>query len=133
MGHFTSWPALLLDWTDRARAYYNSQPVAPKLMYGPSRSWSARRAELLLNRRFARGMLDRLVRDFEIDETPHLQQVFEIGLTLHDSIWSMSIVEHGTITDEMSREAQRALIAYLRGHLPEHAARRASPEPGVLQ
>ena len=43
-----------------------------------------------------------------------------------DSIWSLSYARHGTITDDLAREAQRAAIAYLRGYLPAYAPKRAA-------
>lgn len=124
---FATWSELVVDRATRARLYYNAQKAGRKIVFGPTQSSSVHYTEMRMIRVFARDLLNLICQNFEIDEKPHLQQVFEIALHIHDAVWSMSVAEHQTITDEMAREAQRALIAYLRGYLPEFAPRRSSP------
>ena len=121
-----SWENLVVLTSERSRAYYNAHPVVLKLILGPEQSWSIREMDLQNNQRLARFFLDTAIRYFELPTNETLLDRFEIAITMTDSIWSLSYARHGTITDELALEAQRAALAYLRGYLPTYAPRRTS-------
>jgi AcrR family transcriptional regulator len=119
-----SWEDFVILVSERSRAYYNAHPVVLKLILGPEQSWSIRELDLQNNRRLARFFFEAARAHFELPESDSLLDRFEIAITMTDSIWALSYARHGTITDELAREAQRAALSYLRGYLPTYAEKR---------
>lgn len=122
-GH-ESWEALVVGQGARVRAYYNSHPTASKLLLGPDYSWQIRQIDLEQMPRLARLLHEACVREFVLPPTEDLVERFALALTIIDSIWAVSYARFGSITDDYAREAERAALAYLRGHLPTYALRR---------
>jgi len=121
-----SWEDFVVMASERARAYYNAHPLVLKLILGPEQSWSIRDMDLQNNHRLAQFFFEAATHYFDIPTSEALLDRFEIAITMTDSIWALSYARHGTITDDLAREGQRAAISYLRGYLPAYAPKRAN-------
>jgi AcrR family transcriptional regulator len=119
-----NWPALCRLLWNRARGFYEANPAAMKLFLGPDVGWRIRQTDLESNIRLGQRQLDLVRRHFHIPDDPALLQRFALSITISDSIWSVSYIRHGRITDAMAREAADAREAYLALYLPLRAPRR---------
>jgi AcrR family transcriptional regulator len=61
---------------------------------------------------------------FELPAIPARSTVFFRSVEIADLMFSLSVLEHGSITPEMAQEASRAMCAYLRCYIPEKLPRR---------
>lgn len=129
VAELSSWEDFVVIASERARAYYNAHPVVLKLILGPEQSWSIREMDLQNNRRLAQYFLEAASMVFDLPHSESLLDRFEIAITMTDSIWALSYARHGTITEDLAREAQRASLAYLRGYLPAYAPKLQFPKP----
>lgn len=62
---------------------------------------------------------------FELPAIPKRATIFFRAVEIADLMFSLSVLEHGHITQEMAQEASRAMCAYLRCYLPEKLPRRS--------
>ncbi|WP_419897060.1 TetR/AcrR family transcriptional regulator [Roseomonas sp. USHLN139] len=119
-----NWPALCRILWSRARQFYEENPAAMRLFLGPDVGLKIREADLESNNRLGRRQHDLVQRHFHIPDDPELLRRFALSITISDSIWSLSYIRHGGITDAMAREAADAREAYLALYIPLRAARR---------
>ncbi len=125
---FESWQDIVRAQSRRGWAYYNEQPVALKLLFGPARSWAVRCADLEINRGLARLMVRQCRAVFELPSADALQGPVEVALEINDALWAMSCARHGRITEAYAVEAEHAAIAYLERYMPQLARRVSSQE-----
>ncbi|MBP0496151.1 TetR/AcrR family transcriptional regulator [Pararoseomonas indoligenes] len=119
-----TWPGLNRLWAARGRRVYETHPATMRLFLGADVAGRIREADLDANRRFGEHQYRLLRQHFLIPEDPSLVDRLAIGVTISDSIWSLSYIRHGRLTDEMVEEAARAKEAYLAAFIPPRAARR---------
>ncbi|WP_160000095.1 TetR/AcrR family transcriptional regulator [Roseomonas sp. 18066] len=119
-----SWPALCRILWNRARLFYEENPAAMKLFLGPDVGWKIRQTDLESNSRLGQRQHELVRQHFHIPDDPEMARRFALSITISDSIWSLSYIRHGTITDAMAKEAADAREAYLALYIPLRAARR---------
>lgn len=101
------------DISQRTRRYYNKHPVAMRLILGSECTWAVREADIMQNRRLAKIIAAELQRRFGVAGGARLQRTVALAIAMLDAIWSVSIAEHGKITDAYAAEARKAVGAYL--------------------
>lgn len=129
----TNWQDLVTRRMKIGVAYYVSNPVAMKLLLGPDHALRAGHIDLEGNRTVARGLHWLITERFVTPEFPQLEEKMTIGARIADAIWSLSYLQHGTITDAFALEAERACLAYMRLYLGEHLETRPQTAGGSPQ
>ncbi|WP_377194510.1 TetR/AcrR family transcriptional regulator [Ruegeria meonggei] len=112
---------------DLARVIYETHPAALKIFYGPSQSSEVRRLAIQAQQEGAREVLATMSRYFEIPDTHKILDKFSLAAALNDSIWAISFIRHGCITDELAEEGKRAVRAYISAYIGTYHRRRFAP------
>lgn len=120
-----SWQDLFRIDAGRAMEFYNSHSPYLKIIYGGYGGVEARNIDRVLATRFANLSYDRLNRIFHMPYMKDPAKVFEVRLSILDSIWEISVRRYGLITQEYFDEAYNACLAYIRLYLPDHIEPRA--------
>jgi len=108
-----SWQDLLIQHTENSRKFINAHPPALMLLIGPLRSWQSRQVDTVGDTRIAQAMLESYGRHFILPQQPKPEVILHHAIRMLESLWELSYQQHGYVTDEMSVETNRAMIAYL--------------------
>lgn len=107
------WPQLVRVLNRRAVGFYREHPYAQSLILGSDHSWAIRQADLANNRRMADAIAGFLADKFPEIDAEALLEIVVTGITIGDALFTLSIGEHGEITDRMADEAWLAVCSYL--------------------
>jgi AcrR family transcriptional regulator len=118
------WPGIVATLNRRAVHYYRQHPYAQVLILGSDHSWAIRQADLANNRRIAETIVALLAEFFPAATPDALMATVVSGITMGDALFSLSIAEHGAITDALARDAWLAVCSFL-------AAQYGKPLPSV--
>jgi AcrR family transcriptional regulator len=118
------WQDVISTLNARGMEYYSHSPAARQLQIGPRTS-----PELKLRDRQSDVAIGKLYEQhldefFVLPDLPERSRVFFRAVEIADLMFSLSVLEHGTITPAMCAEADRAGIAYLASYLPASLPRR---------
>lgn len=120
------WQDVVRALTRRGAGFYLDNAAARQLQIGPKTppqlKLSDRRSDAAIAALFERE----IGRRFRLPPVSGLPQVFFRAVEIADVMFSLSVLEHGTVTTAMCREAERAAIAYLETYLPARLERRRS-------
>ena len=121
VAHFplTTWQALLSLASARSRKVYEAHPVALRLLLGPNQCASVRKLNLESMWQMAENLHAQVRQHFGLPVGVELSDKFANAIMISDSLWALSFVLHGKITDEFAIEAERAASAYLTKYLGE--------------
>lgn len=108
-----SWAGIVAVLNRRGVGFYRDHPYAQKLILGSDHSWAIRQADLANNRRIADAITAFLADQIPEGTPGELLEAVVTGITIGDAVFSLSIAEHGEITDPMARDAWLAVCAYL--------------------
>lgn len=120
----TGWQDLLVRHTERSREFINSSPSALMLMIGPLRTWQSRLVDTVGDARIAQAMVESYERHFVLPEHPQPEIILHHAIRILESLWELSYQQHGFVTEEMSRETNQAMIAYLGLYWPRFLSSR---------
>jgi AcrR family transcriptional regulator len=109
----TGWQDLLVRHTERSCEFINSSPPALMLIIGPLRTWQSRLVDTAGDTRIAQAMIESYERHFVLPEHPQPEIILHHAIRILESLWELSYQQHGFVTEEMSRETNQAMIAYL--------------------
>lgn len=115
-----SWQDLLTEHTETCRTFINEHPSALMLLIGPLRTWQSRQVDTIGDTRIAQAMLESYSRHFILPETPKPDVILHHSIRMLESLWELSYQQNGYVTDEMSVETNRAMIAYLSLYWPKY-------------
>jgi AcrR family transcriptional regulator len=123
------WQDVIPALNARGMEYYSHNPAARQLQIGPRTS-----PELKLRDRQSDVRLGKLYEQhidalFELPELPDRSRIFFRAVEIADLMFTLSVLESGTITPAMCAEADRACIAYLESYLSESLPRRKRRAP----
>jgi AcrR family transcriptional regulator len=108
-----TWEEVVTILVQRGVAFYRAHPYAQTLVLGSDHSWHIRRADLDNNRAMVAGIATLITDKLPpIPPEPLAEAVF-IGIGLADAVFSLSIAEHGHITDAYAEEAATAICGYM--------------------
>ena len=113
------WADVVAALIRRGVRFYDAHPAARQLMISPKTP-----AELKLRDRHSDVRIGQLFEQqisvrFALPAVGVPTAVFFRSVEIADLMFSLSMLEHGTITAEMTAEAICATVGYLRGHIPE--------------
>jgi AcrR family transcriptional regulator len=113
-----SWQDLMAIDQRRAMDFHNAHPPAMKLFYGGYGGLETRQADIHFVEQTAGWMYRRFDAAFHMPFLREPARKFHISLAILDSIWAISYLRHGRITEDYYAEALDACVAYCRLFLP---------------
>jgi len=114
------WQDLLVQHTERSREFINSSPPALMLIIGPLRTWQSRLVDTVGDAQISKAMVESYQRHFILPEQPHPESILHYTIRMLEAFWELSYQQHGFVTDDISRETNRAMIAYLSLYWPKY-------------
>ena len=114
------WQDLLVQHTEGSREFINSSPPALMLMIGPLRTWQSRLVDTVGDAQISKAMVESYQRHFILPEQPQAESILHYAIRMLEAFWELSYQQHGFVTDDISRETNRAMIAYLSLYWPKY-------------
>jgi AcrR family transcriptional regulator len=108
-----SWQEVITILVQRGVAFYRAHPYAQTLVLGSDHSWHIRRADLASNRAMVAGIAAMIGDKLPPLPVEPLEEAIFIGISVGDAVFSLSIAQHGAITDDYATEAATAICGYM--------------------
>ena len=118
-----NWQQILVEHTERSREFINARPPALLLIIGPLRTWKSKQVDTIGDAAIARAMVANYRKTLTLPNEPVPEVILHHAIRMLEGFWELSFQQHGHVTEEMSRETNRAMIAYLRLYWPEYLPR----------
>jgi AcrR family transcriptional regulator len=122
-----TWADVVAALIRRGVRYFDAHPAARQLVLSPKTPSELklrdRQSDIRIGQVFERHIGERFV----LPEHPARAKVFFRAVEIADLMFSLSMLEHGTITPEMAGEATRAMVGYLGSHFPAVLKPRRTP------
>ncbi len=120
-----AWTDVIAALVRRGAHYFGTHRAARQLLLSPKTP-----PELKLRDRQSDAQIGKLFEQqvesrFVLPEHPERSAIFFRAVEIADLMFSLSMLEHGAITDDMTEEAVRAVVGYLLAHFPATLPRRA--------
>jgi AcrR family transcriptional regulator len=112
-----TWQALAEHLVDVGAGVYAENPPARQLLIGGKTPPEVKQADRINDRAVGNVMYEVFAEHFELPETDEMRNAFYYFIEITDLIFTLSVIEHGGITDAMLAEAKRAGIGYLGTYL----------------
>jgi len=112
-----TWQALAEHLVDVGAGVYAENPPARQLLIGGKTPPEVKQADRINDRAIGNVMYEVFAEHFELPETDEMRNAFYYFIEITDLIFTLSVIEHGEITDSMLAEAKRAGIGYLGTYL----------------
>lgn len=114
-----SWQSIIETGHDRAMKLYNDRPDYRRLILGGTAPGEIKLSDRENDEEVGAIMIGVISRHFVMPDVPGLVRIFFHGIQISDVMMMVSQLRDGYITPDMSKEAARAMVAYLRLYLPE--------------
>lgn len=124
---FRHWQEVVTALTKRGAAFYMSNPAARQLQIGPKTPSALKLHDRRSDIAIARLYEEHIATVFELPAIPNRSRLFFRAIEIADLMFCLSVLEHGSVTAEMCREADRAASAYLATQLPAELPHRRAP------
>jgi AcrR family transcriptional regulator len=118
------WQDVVVALNARGMQYYSRNPAARQLQIGPRTSPDLKLSDRQSDVRLGRLYEQHLETFFTLPALEAREKIFFRAVEIADLMFSLSVLEHGTITPAMCAEADRAAIAYLESYLTASLPRR---------
>jgi AcrR family transcriptional regulator len=120
------WQSIVRTAVARASRLYNERADYRQLILG-----GAAPAEIKLSDRENDETIGQIIANaigqhFEVPDFPRQNEIFFYAVEIADLLFMLSQMRHGKITPDMCREAQLAMVTYLRAYLPEQLPRKST-------
>jgi hypothetical protein len=114
-----NWQTLARHFIDTGVKVYRNNPPARQLLIGGKTPPQVKQTDRLNDRVVASLMASIFSEHFNTPENTDLESVFYYFIEITDLIFSLSVIEHGEITDEMIQQARLAGLGYLANFIKE--------------
>ena len=121
------WETLVKLSLDHHQSAFNADPAARQLLLGPHTPPEIKNAGCKEDFRFGAALWTVVRTQFILPELADSQEIFFKALLIADVFFSLSVADHGRVTDEALIEAKSATVAYLNLYLPTKLARAEPP------
>ena len=129
-GRFRRWQDVVTSLTKRGAAFYMGNPAARQLQIGPKTppvlKLHDRRSDIAIAKLYE----EHIASVFELPPIANRSRLFYRAVEIADLMFCLSMLEHGSVTKDMCREADRAASAYLSSYLPAALPYRNAAAPG---
>ena len=123
-----NWQRLLELLVDRLVDHYRADPDLAKLVYSNKIAMEVRLSERSYDYNYAQITLDLFQQYFILPPGRDWAKTFFVATEIVDTILTLSFLEHNCLVPEMTEEAKRAAIAYLKLYVGEYPSRQ-QPRP----
>ena len=123
-GPIGRWQDVVMALTRRGAEFYGHHPAARQLQIGPKTPPQLKLSDRRSDAAIASLFELQIDRRFRLPAMPERSRIFFRAVEIADLMFCLSVLESGTVTEAMQREAGRASIAYLESYLPERLERR---------
>lgn len=120
-----SWMQIVALLVRRGADYFNEHRAARQLLISPKTPPELKLRDRQSDKRIARLFETQIAERFVLPRSPGRTATFFRAVEIADLMFSLSMLEHGSITPQMTREAIRGVTGYLKAHLPPSLPRRA--------
>jgi len=114
-----TWRKLAEHFLETGVRVYRNNPPARELLIGGKTPPEVKQADRINDREVAQVMSDLFSTHFNVPSDTDLNSVFYHFIEITDLIFTLSVIEHGEITDAMIQEARFAGIGYLANFFEE--------------
>jgi AcrR family transcriptional regulator len=127
-----TWGAVVAALVRRGARFFDTHKDARQLLISPKTPPELKLRDRQSDRRIAKLFEEQIDRRFILPTRADRTTIFFRAVEIADLMFSLSMLEHGTIKPAMTEEAVRAVVAYLHSHFPATLPRRmrASDSPG---
>lgn len=115
---FDTWQDVIHQQIENGARQFQSDPAAMKIIIGGKTPAEIKHWDRENDQRLAEVIEQSIRRHFILPTIPNATQVFFHYVEIVDLFFSLSVLEHGTITEHMIREAQIAGCSYLANYIP---------------
>jgi len=129
-GRFQTWQDVVTVLTKRGADFYAGNAAARQLQIGPKTPPALKLHDRQSDIAIARLHEEHLGSVFELPAIANRLHLFYRAVEIADLMFCLSMLEHGALTKEMCREADRATSAYLATYLPAVLPYRNTEAPG---
>jgi AcrR family transcriptional regulator len=119
------WQDVIVALNARGMTYYIKNPAARQLQIGPKTSPDLKLRDRRSDERLGKLYEQQVAAFFMLPPLPERARIFFRAVEIADLMFSLSVIEHGTITRALCAEADRACIAYLESYLTPNLPRRS--------
>jgi AcrR family transcriptional regulator len=118
-----TWAEVFKALLDEALTFIDSDPALSQLLVGPYIPPALKMSERSGDVGMGRIVDQQLSSRFVLPEMPDRPKLFFLALEIVDVLCTVSMIEHGRLTQEYKAECVRASVAYLRTYLPDELPR----------
>lgn len=129
-GRFAAWQDIVTTLTKRGAAFYMENVAARQLQIGPKTPPALKLYDRHSDTAIARLYEEHIASVFELPRIANRSRLFYRAIEIADLMFCLSMLEQGSLTKEMCREADRAASAYLATYLPAVLPYRNTEAPG---
>ncbi|WDI30102.1 TetR/AcrR family transcriptional regulator [Hyphococcus flavus] len=115
---FHTWQDVIDKQIEQGAKLFQEDPAAMKIIIGGKTPPEIKHWDRENDRRIAEMTEQDIKRYFQLPEIPRANKVFFYYVEIVDLIFSLSVLEHGTIAPHMVHEAQVAGKSYLSNYIP---------------
>ena len=120
----SDWQSLVRTAVARAARLYNERADYRQLILGGKAPAEIKLSDRENDEAVGQILADAIGQHFEITDFPRRNEIFFYAVEIADLLFMLSQRRHGEITADMCREAQLAMVTYLRAYLPEQLPRK---------
>lgn len=120
------WQSIIRTAVARAAQLYNERADYRQLILGGKAPAEIKLSDRENDEALGQIIADAIGQHFEIPDFPRRNEIFFYAVEIADLLLMLSQMRHGTITPDMCREAQLAMVTYLRAYLPEQLPKKSS-------
>jgi AcrR family transcriptional regulator len=121
-----SWTEVVAALVRRGAHYFNEHRAARQLLISPKTPPELKLRDRQSDKRIARLFEEQIEERFVLPRSAERTAMFFRAVEIADLMFSLSMLEHGSITPQMTEEAIRAVTAYLGTHIPVALPKRAA-------
>jgi AcrR family transcriptional regulator len=114
-----SWADIVAVLIRRGVRFFEAHPAARQLVLSPKTPSELKLRDRQNDIRIGGVFEWHIGSRFELPDVPARTAVFFRAVEIADLMFSLSMLEHQAITQEMTEEAVRATVGYLRSHIPD--------------
>lgn len=129
-GRFRTWQDVVTTLTKRGAAFYMGNATARQLQIGPKTPPALKLYDRRSDITIAQLYEAHIGSVFKLPAIANRSRLFYRAIEIADLMFCLSMLEHGSLTKNMCREADRAASAYLATYLPAVLAYRNAEAPG---
>ena len=113
------WSDIVAALVRRGARYFIRDPAARQLLISPKTPPALKLKDRQSDKQIARLFEEQIERSFVLPALEDRTAIFFRAVEIADLMFGLSMLEHGAITPQMTEEAVRGVVGYLRAHLPD--------------